>query len=714
MHALVLVSFAIVIWSLSPTGSLHRALGLGELAIAVHILVAGERRPQVACAIVLALVAAAPEFDAAGDISAGLALGAVLLSAMRTLPRLPYVIVSAGSLALFAGAQLVFGTFHEPMESVSMYLLVATNTYVAGRLVESLERSTDRLDRTEAGTAAAALRAVEDEARHRAVVVAVQVLHDDVLNALRAAEYGAQLPTAVVRGVCRDAVAAVEALSDGDQPSSPVAGTDTGGYDRLLDELAVSAPLPFEVTYDIEGPIALLSPARLDAAGRALREALRNAERHAGVDHAALRIVSRPGRVSLAVVDEGPGFADTATEGVGISESIRRAVELAGGVARIETSTAGTTVEVVFEVGGPSSETLLARTYQLTTSSGGRLSLVAETMIPLAVVWWPIGGWDALRAPNPVPELLLILAITALPVAVIARLARVAPTTTWLVAFGACLSALQVVGLWLTPDGGLLDLRSWSIGFLATPVIVVNFLVPLRWSLSLIVSQVFILLAALAIHPALSAGAVPVAALNALLSSPLLTVILGLALRRNGRAVERERDRQLVLSADRARRRSLAAVSSSHLDHTRKVVVPWLREVAAGHLDLGSDAVRREARRLAQETRDDLHAPGFHDPRLRIEVSDYRGRGGSVEISPGFAPGAHSRQSGRMLGELVRRLPPVHRIRLSPPGEGASLARLVVTPAPDPALVAELGGRENVHLDGDDLALVLEFEDSVR
>jgi hypothetical protein len=135
--------------------------------------------------------------------------------------------------------------------------------------------------------------------------------------------------------------------------------------------------------------------------------------------------------------------------------------------------------------------------------------------------------------------------------------------------------------------------------------------------------------------------------------------------------------------------------------------VPWLRRVADGGLDPADPAVRRHARRLGLETRDDLHAPGFHSPELRDAVSDFRDRGGRVDISPGFPAGGHARRSGRLLGDLAERLPGSHRVGVS--GDGGPV-RLVVTPPPPAGLVLELpaGGR----VGGDEFALVLEFEDA--
>jgi two-component system sensor histidine kinase UhpB len=76
---------------------------------------------------------------------------------------------------------------------------------------------------------------------------------------------------------------------------------------------------------------------------RVTQEALANAVRHADATKIHVRLVTKPGFVSLAVIDNGRGFDQGATlhgnghAGVGLL-SIKERVELAGGSANIESS----------------------------------------------------------------------------------------------------------------------------------------------------------------------------------------------------------------------------------------------------------------------------------------------------------------------------------------------------------------------------------------
>lgn len=706
VHALLLVTFAAVTVASRPADPLHLLLAAGHVALALGVVLVGERRWHVVPALAMVVLAAGPSFSSAGDVAAGVAMGAALLSAVRTLDRVGYAVVAVLAVGLHSTVQVLQGSFHDLPVVLGTYLLAVTNCLVAGVLVESLERRTDQLDAAEARTVAARLATIEDEEERRAVAAAVRVLHDDVLNALRGLSGDASRSVESVR---RDACAAVEAVDAVVTGTADVAERRVDALDRLRSAVVAHAPVRVRLDHDLVEPVLDLGEDQQAALTRAVLEALRNVRRHTAADHADVLVLGRPDRVEVRVRDDGGGFAPGAVPGVGITDSIRGAVEAAGGRATVESTGAGVSVTVAFADAPAAGAGALERAWRLTL--GDDVGLVARVLLPLAVVWVPIGGWYAARSARPLLGLLLLVAAAALPVATIARLGRRAFSATWLLGFGAALTAGQLAGLGLTPDGGLLDFRSWPVGFLAASLTVVCLVVPWRWAAGLVLSQVAVLLVAVVARPALSDGVVPVTTLNAWVSPPLVTTVLGLALRRNGLRVEAEHRSLAAAYAERVRRRSLATVGQVHLDHTRRVVIPWLRRVAEGHLDPSDPAVQREARRLALETRDDLHAPGFHDPELRRRVGAFRDRGGRVDISPGFPGGAGARPSGRLLTGLVERLPGGHRVGLS---EGAAGVRLVVTPPPEGSVLDALDVPPGTQVGGDEFALVLEFEDGAR
>lgn len=706
MHALLLLTFAAVTVASRPADPLHLLLAAGHVALALHVGLVAERRWHVVPALAMVVLAAGPSFVGAGDVAAGVAIGAALLSAVRTLDRAGFAAVAVLAVGLHGTVQVLQGSLHDLPVVLGTYLLAVTNCLVAGVLVESLERRTDQLDAAEARTVAARLATIEDEEERRAVAAAVRVLHDDVLNALRGISGDAGRSADSVR---RDAAAAVEAVDAVVTGTAEPVEPQADPVGRLRAAVVAHAPLRVRIEHDLVEPVLDLDPDQQTALTRAVLEALRNVRRHTLADHADLHVLGRPDRLEVSVRDDGGGFAPGAAAGVGVTDSIRGAVGAAGGRATVVSTGDGVRVTVAFEDGPAAGTGSLERAWRLTL--GDDVGLVARVLLPLAVVWVPIGGWYAARGPRPLLGLLLLVVVAALPVATIARLGRRTFTAPWLVGFGAALTVGQLAGLWLTPAGGLLDFRSWPIGFLGASLTVVCLVVPWRWAAGLVLSQVAVLLVATALDPGLSAGNVPVTTLNAWVSPPLVTTVLGLALRRNGRLVEAEHRSLAAAYAERVRRRSLATVGQVHLDHTRRVVIPWLRRVADGDLDPADPAVQREARRLALETRDDLHAPGFHDPDLRRRVGEFRDRGGRVDISPGFPGGAGARPSGRLLTGLVERLPACHRVGLS---DGAGGVRLVVTPAPDEAVLDELDVPAGARVGGDEFALVLEFEDGPR
>ena len=609
--------------------------------------------------------------------------------------------------------QVAVGVLGDTANALSTYLLAVTNTFVAGVLVESLERSTDRLDRAEEEATAAWMVALEHEEHERAVAAAVRVLHDDVLNALHGIEGEAPLPAARVRRDARSAVEAVSALAGGD----PVTGRRFVDLDDpvavLVGLLAEASPVAVRLERSGADERPRLDDDQWSATARAIAEALRNVHRHSGTDRAVVRVEVGADRTTFEVVDAGGGFAPGAAEGVGLRDSVRAPVRGAGGTVEIGSAPGRTVVRLTFGTAPAEPDERrgrLARAYDQTLAAA-EPELARTMMVPLALVWLPIGGWFALQDPRPLAELLLLAACCCLPVAVVRRLRAGPPTTRWLVGFAGAVSTLQVLALLVMPDGGLLDLRSWAIGFLATPLTVVVFVLPVRWTAGLVSLGVTVVTVAWLLDPALSGGPLPVPTYNALIAMPTLTALLGVALRRNALAVEREQDRFVAATAAVVRRTSRASAHAVHLGHALGVVVPWLHQVARGDLPLESVEVRRHARRLALEARDELHAPGFHSPALRRQVSDYRDRGGRVDISPGFPPGAWSRRSGRLLGELLAVLPVGHRLALGTASRPSDV-RLVITPAPSLELLAGVELAAGVRRSGDAFAMVLEFEDT--
>jgi signal transduction histidine kinase len=95
----------------------------------------------------------------------------------------------------------------------------------------------------------------------------------------------------------------------------------------------LSAALDVRVVAGVPGPL----PAAVEvAAYRIATEALENVVRHAGARHATVRLtVVAKDRLRLEIADDGTGFADDGSPGVGLRSMHERAAEL-GGSLRVE------------------------------------------------------------------------------------------------------------------------------------------------------------------------------------------------------------------------------------------------------------------------------------------------------------------------------------------------------------------------------------------
>jgi hypothetical protein len=727
IHGVVLLGFALVVWSTglsAAAGDLsrpHALLGSGLVGLAALTARRGERPDHLVPALLLTGGAATAPFTGAGDVSGPLVLTATFLCAVRTLRSVPAVLVVASATLLFLGVREATGSPVD-LNLVGSLLLGVANTFVAGAFVQSLERSTEAMDRAEGEAREGNLRLAAQRARESAVSSTRQVLHDEVLSALHAiadpmsTESGSgEVSRANAVRMSQSAVAAVEdfelSLETPSLPRPATSSAAAAGVESWIDGLRADSPLPFSVELDLAGAEWGLTSAQERAATRAALEALRNARRHAGASRAALTINREKEMLRVSVMDAGPGIPPGTPEGVGLTESVRGSVGAVGGEADVVSGPHGTRIDLRFPPSSLRPAGRLARTYDLTIRAGAQQRLLTATMLPLGVVWILIGLSAALGSDTRTQQLALLVAATAANTAITLRLRRGALTGLSLSVIAVGLLALQALGLLLLPDGGLLDLRSWSVGFLASPLLVLCFVLPVRWGVALVGAHVLLILMAVRLDPALADGLFPVSAVNAVVGIPAITVLLGLGLRRNSVVIEQGRAATLGAAAELIHRRYASDVSSLHLDHTRRAVVPWLREVAEGRVDVTEDRIRQRARLLMLETRDDLHAPGFHSADQRAATTAFRADGGVVDIRPGFAPGAHDRLSGRLLHHLAARLSSHHRVTVSPPGEGRSTARLVVLPPPPEDVVGELTSDSRFTVRGDELALEVEFED---
>ncbi|MDN5766346.1 MAG: hypothetical protein L0H96_13555 [Humibacillus sp.] len=557
----------------------------------------------------------------------------------------------------------------------------------------------------------AELRNLVLEAQHASQETVRRVLHDDVLTALRSLAEPATVPDATAdapsRKACREAVRAIRGLM-AEQPVSsgkatprradaPPDGVTAGGLGALI----VEGLLVGVSTRSLPGPSPSADVAR--ALVLSAREALRNVGRHAGVNEANLT-VDLSGRVAqVQVSDRGRGFSVRETQlGVGISSSIVSRMEEVGGSATLHSDDGlGST----WVLSGPAGRAVPEA--RMTNDASRRDFLAAETRrlaLGLSVPMLAANlGVAILYVPSnrlSVAEVLVALAMTASTAAAAALVSRRPPGRAAIYGFSALQSLLLVVHMWAAGPGAAGDFRSWGAGFGALPLILLAFFVTPPAALAVLLLPYAAVLGVIVARD-------PVATLSASFGFLTATVavviswVLGIALRRSWRQVEQQRHQVHVTQVLDERRASVEEVKNQYLGRVVETVLPLLEAVSTGRGDLQSPGLRAEAAQLSLATRDDLYAPGFFAPDLRQQVTEFRRRGGVVDVRPGFPPGLGQGPAGTLLEGLVRDRTGVRRVILTYlPGRDGSV-RVVVTP---PLPAAELATLARIHQLGADAA----------
>ena len=175
-------------------------------------------------------------------------------------------------------------------------------------------------------------------------------LHDSVLQTLTIIQRQADDPRRVAALARRQERELRSWLYGDDRNGSPEAVTLGAVVHAVTDDI--------EAAYDVRVEVVRVGDAQLDdritALVAAMREALTNAAKHAGVASVDVYVEVLPNAVEVFVRDRGTGFAmtDVAADRRGIAESIRGRMERVGGTARI-TSRPGFGTEVHLVLPGP-------------------------------------------------------------------------------------------------------------------------------------------------------------------------------------------------------------------------------------------------------------------------------------------------------------------------------------------------------------------------
>lgn len=210
-----------------------------------------------------------------------------------------------------------------------------------------LRRSSRRVDRLRARRTALARAEAVALARHRREREYLALLHDTASSTfLLVAVHGRDTDPEQVAGYARRDLAVLTGTAGGHTTQdSPVS---LAGAVRAV---AAGGPLTVDVVAHNESTV----PASVALAMvRAVREALANVERHAGVDAATVRVETGDGRAVVLVGDAGAGFSPDAVPASrrGLRGSVVERLAAVGGQATVVSSPgAGTTVRLVWPRG---------------------------------------------------------------------------------------------------------------------------------------------------------------------------------------------------------------------------------------------------------------------------------------------------------------------------------------------------------------------------
>lgn len=326
-----------------PLPVLLAALALTSLAISV---LAGVRRRLPSrwllaadYALVAALCVAVPWFApvVAAAWWPGTALPYVLLAAVmvgvsfRPWPAVAAWVALLGG-AFTLGAVLAGDEWWHPLPHLAG---MAANAGVSWYVTTILVHNARDLDRARAEEVLRTAQLSEERERARTA----RVLHDRILQTLEALVRDGWIADAPARARVAEESRWLRAYlrgDDGDPGSDVLAALET------VVRQAVGGGLHVEFNAGrlrASPDRGRISPQIVDALAGALREALTNVAKHAGVRHAVAWAEARAGVVTVSVLDHGTGFdPDRRPPGLGISRSIIDRAASVGGTATVETA----------------------------------------------------------------------------------------------------------------------------------------------------------------------------------------------------------------------------------------------------------------------------------------------------------------------------------------------------------------------------------------
>lgn len=355
----VSVYAVVAVWSLIWATMLFSRMELPRWSVWVDTAVVGG-------ALVLAPLACYP-LDASGWANA--ALAPALGTAVAIGFGLGRLQAWAAAVALLAAAAP--GAVRTFMEggSASAFAFAASlanagtmllAVLLAALFARYLDRQADLSTRAAAGLDAMLEASDQENAKGEERVRQYRILHDTVLSTLSAIARGVDPSDPLVRQRC---------AADAEYLRSIISSEGLSNANRLQSELATvgrdQAALGLRVHQHVADLPAGLPSAVVHAIAESSREALNNVLKHSGTDQAWITAIGgdsdngaddnsagaeggNGARITVTITDRGTGFDPaTATEGLGLQQSIIGRMREVGGQAFVDSSPGhGTTVEL--------------------------------------------------------------------------------------------------------------------------------------------------------------------------------------------------------------------------------------------------------------------------------------------------------------------------------------------------------------------------------
>lgn len=435
-------------------------------------------------------------------------------------------------------------------------------------------------------------------------------LHDEVLHTLRAVAHPRRIGEAPVRDA---AARTVRLLTRSRELSEEVLLSGVGELQRevrvRIEQVGRPPELPTLVEHAFAG---------------AIREAIRNADRHSGADTVQVSWQQTGRRVEAVISDAGRGFDPTSVGKGGISSSIAEPMAEVGGWSQITSDTSGTRVVLGWRTPDPS-KAVLSRTWQRLRRGAvvamipmllGNVAMLTLLAVDLERAWpaalgvlvvSALGGWSGWAVWHGSAGIsVAVLVPLGCVLVLFLNTASIDPSASNAFLF---LLAGGVIPVMMP----LLVVYPVSVGLVQTLVIWAGIVCAGWWRFGL----------AHTLDHYVGAMTAP----TLLLAILWLRLVVGVL----GRRLLSELDR---LDAAEIRTHELEVhnrVREARLRRVSQRTAPFLAGVAAGRLALGDPATERWARQLELEVRDEVQFGG-PSPALASRLAAVRQRGWLLEL----------------------------------------------------------------------------------